>query len=184
MQSAQGLPFDFPPGPLPTTVSKGEFARLIGVTAGRVSQLITRGLPVEPNGRIHIERGRAWLRENVDPNRRRAMIEDAAPVLAPTANPRAVRAVAEAKLISLKADRLEGSLISRAAVLRAIEARARQERDAWIGWTNRVAAEIARITGADTAAVYALLDRLVREQLQALADMPAPDIITDHKPSP
>lgn len=153
------------------TLSKKGFAEAIGVSAGRVSQLIASGLPVEPNGRIHVARGKAWVAENVDPNRRRASLEMPS---APSAlvSHRAVRDAAEAEIARLKAERMGRTLIDRAATLRTIESRARLERDAWLGWVNRAAPEIASTTGADLAATVAVLDRLVRAQLVTLADLP------------
>jgi len=158
------------------TLSKKGFAELIGVSPGRVSQLIAGGLPVEPNGRIHVARGKAWVAENVDPNRRRASLDDRpAPVIH---SPRAAREVSEAEIARLKAERLGGHLIDRSATLRTVESRARAERDAWIGWVNRAAPELASATGADLAAVVAALDRLVRDQLVMLASLPLGDL--DH----
>lgn len=157
------------------TISKKGFAELLRVSPGRVSQLITAGLPVEPNGRIHVARGKAWVAENVDPNRRRASLDGPAssasvpPVLV---SHRAVRDAAEAEIARLKAERMGRALIDRAATLRTIESRARFERDAWLGWVNRAAPEIASTTGADLAATVAVLDRLVRAQLNVLADVP------------
>lgn len=153
------------------TLSKKGFAEAIGVSAGRVSQMIAGGLPVEPNGRIHVARGKAWVASNVDPNRRRASLDAPSPSLAPVSH-RAVRDAAEAEIARLKAERMGRALIDRAATLRTIESRARFERDAWIGWVNRAAPEVAATTGADLAAVVAVLDRLVRSQLVTLADMP------------
>lgn len=153
------------------TLSKKGFAELIAVSAGRVSQLIAAGLPVEPNGRIHVARGKAWVAENVDPNRRRASL-DAPPTSPALVSPRAVRDAAEAEIARLKAERMGRALIDRAATLRTIETRARFERDAWLGWVNRAAPEIATGTGADLAVTVAVLDRLVREQLMMIASLP------------
>lgn len=161
----------------PDTMSKKGFAELIGVSPGRVSQMIAAGLPVEPNGRIHVARGRAWVAANVDPNRRRASLDDDGRRPAPL-TPRAAKEESEAEIARLKAERMGGALIDRRATLRTIETRARAERDAWIGWVHRVAPDIARLTNADLAAVVPLLDRLVREQLVRLADLPLGDI--DH----
>ena len=44
------------PETTPRLMLKGEFANLMGVTGGRISQLIHLGFPVEPNGRIDPER--------------------------------------------------------------------------------------------------------------------------------
>ena len=56
----------------PETLSKKGFAEHLGITPGRVSQLIAQGLPVEPSGRDNIETAPGWYRRNVDPNRRQA----------------------------------------------------------------------------------------------------------------
>lgn len=159
------------------TISKKGFSELIGVSPGRVSQLIAAGLPVEPNGRIHIERGKAWVKANVDPNRRRST--SAGPGLFDALSPRAARDASEAEIARLKAERMGGALIDKAAALRTIESRARAERDAWIGWVNRAAPEIAAATGAELAAIVAALDRLVREQLVTLASLPLGELAHD-----
>ncbi|MBS7544357.1 hypothetical protein [Ancylobacter oerskovii] len=201
MQDLHGFSlFGDHPAPPAETLSKKGFAELIGVSPGRVSQLIAAGLPVEPNGRIHIARGKAWVAENVDPNRRRASLDAPSPA---HLSPRAMRDAAEAEIARLKAERMGRQLIDRAATLRTIEARARFERDAWLGWVNRAATlrtieararferdawlgwvnraapEIASTAGADLAVVVGVLDRLVRAQLVTLADMPLEDIPHD-----
>lgn len=173
MQNAQSSMFgDIAPIPL-ATASKKAFAELVGVSQGRVSQLIKSGLPVEPNGRIHIEQGKAWMRNNIDPNRRRAAIDDrdASPAFhaASPLTPRGKRDVAEAEIAQLKAARLAGLLISRKATLRAVEARAKMEADALIGWVNRVAPAIATATGGDLATIAGILDREVRAHLISMA---------------
>jgi hypothetical protein len=149
------------------TVSKRGFAEELGVSAGRVSQMIKDGLPVEPNGRINIDAGRAWYRANVDANRRRVQIDGDGPVR----SSKVKRENAEAEIARLKAERMAENLIDRAATLQAIEGRARFERDAWIGWVNRAAPEIAT-AGTELAAVVAVLDRLVREHLAQIAETP------------
>ena len=159
---------------MPRTVSKRAFAEIIAVTPGRVSQMITAGLPVEPNGRIDVERGRRWVSDNVDQNRRRATVE---PADSPSAfdgplTARGRRDVSEAEISRLKAERLGGRLIDRKATLRAVEGCARFERDGWIGWVNRAAPLIAAEAGGDLARVVATLDREVRAHLAALADKP------------
>lgn len=150
------------------TVSKSGFAATIGVSPGRVSQMLKDGMPVELNGRVNVDAAKAWVAANIDPNRRRLQLEADGPVR----SSRAKKETAEAEIAHLKAARLGGDLIDRAATLQAIEGRARFERDAWIGWCNRSAPEIAAATNADLAAVVAVLDRLVRDQLAMLAETP------------
>jgi hypothetical protein len=169
MQETQASMFQPIPIGAPLTASKKAFAELVGVTPGRVSQLIKSGLPVEPNGRIHIARGKAWMAENIDPNRRRASLDDKPAEPIAFTSPRAARDAAEARISTLKADRLAGLVISRKATLRAIEARAKMEADALLGWINRAAVAVASETGADIGAVTAILDREVREHLNAMA---------------
>lgn len=58
--------------PHPDWVTKSAFARLLGVSPGRVSQLTERGLPVEIDDRIDPARGVAWCRLNLDRRSSRA----------------------------------------------------------------------------------------------------------------
>ena len=53
----------------PRAISKSAFARLVGKSPGRISQMIAAGLPVEPDGTIDIARGKIWMQENIDPRR-------------------------------------------------------------------------------------------------------------------
>ena len=165
---------DLPPTEPLKTLSKKGFAELIGVSQGRVSQMIADGLPVEPNGRVDRAKGIAWVDANIDPNRRRALQPDEAKAAAVSsfASPRAMRDTHEAEIARLKAGKMAANLIDRKAALRAVETRAKGERDAWIGWVNRVAPEIARELDTDLAKTVALLDKLVRDQLAALAEIP------------
>lgn len=50
--------------------SKSEFARRIGLSPGRISQLIELGLPVSADGRIEVASASAWYGENMGPGRR------------------------------------------------------------------------------------------------------------------
>ena len=85
---------------------------------------------------------------------------------------RGQRDVAEAEISRLKAEKMAGRLIDQRATLRAVEGRARFERDSWIGWVNRAAPAVASEAGADLALVVAIFDREVRAQLAALAATP------------
>lgn len=48
-------------------VTKSELAGILGVSKGRISQLIGEGLPVEPTGMVDVDKARAW-RERRDRN--------------------------------------------------------------------------------------------------------------------
>lgn len=172
MQNPQSLLGLLPEQP-PSTMSKKGFAEHVGVTAGRISQLIASGLPVEANGRIHVARGVAWMRDNIDSNRRRAELPTTPPPFATGAmSPQSAKTLAEARIAELKADRLAGALINRRAALRVVEGRAKAERDAWIGWVNRAAPSIAAAIGGDLSTIIGVLDREVRDQLATMAQQP------------
>ncbi len=49
------------------SITKANFAREIGVSKARVSQLVKLGLPVLPNGRLQRREARDWYRANITP---------------------------------------------------------------------------------------------------------------------
>ena len=151
----------------PETLSKKGFAEHLGITPGRVSQLIAQGLPVEPNGRVNVDKATGWYRRNVDPNRRQASAGDRLP-----GSSRGEYDRIRAERARLALDRESGALVDRAAVERAVFDRARGERDSWIGWSSRAAATLAGELGIEPGDAFAVLDRLVRDQLAALASRP------------
>ena len=153
----------------PPEVPKIRFAQLIHCSPATVTRHVKAGLPVEPNGRINVEKGWARIRarEDGEPGDQASPAIDLSPMSA-----RGKRDVAEAEISRLKAEKMAGRLIDLKATLRAVEGRARFERDAWIGWVNRAAPLVASEAGADLALVVAILDREVRAQLGALAATP------------
>ena len=48
-------------------VTKSELAQELGVSRGRVSQLITRGLPIEAGGLVNLELAAYWVLDHVSP---------------------------------------------------------------------------------------------------------------------
>ena len=48
-------------------ISKSELAQELGVSRGRVSQLIARGLPVEVAGKVDLELAALWILDHVTP---------------------------------------------------------------------------------------------------------------------
>ena len=57
-------------GPETIGESKSAFAARVGLTRGRISQLIAEGLPVRAEGRIDVDVGLAWIENNLDLARR------------------------------------------------------------------------------------------------------------------
>ncbi|PZA12751.1 DNA packaging protein [Rhodopseudomonas palustris] len=65
----------------PRELSKSGFANFIGVSPGRVSQMIRDGLPVESSGKIDVARGQIWFQENVDQRRSVAQRQSELPLV-------------------------------------------------------------------------------------------------------
>lgn len=119
--------------------SKSQFATRVGVTKGRVSQLVAAGLPVREDGRIDIEAGLAWLEANLDPAKRNkggTKIEAekdsyGGPSLGEARRMHLIVQIERAK-IALKQER--GELINADQATITVFNRARAERDAHIAW--------------------------------------------------
>lgn len=159
------------PEQTPSAVSKGYFAQMLGITPGRVSQLIEQGLPVRLDGRIDVDAGREWFEANVN---RRAGNAEPPPMarMSELAEARLARERAQSELLQQKAAKQAGRLVDRATVERAAFERARAERDAHLGFAARIAPRIAAELGVDARALFAALDREMREHLNRLADTP------------
>lgn len=156
----------------PESLSKAGFAREIGVSPSRVSQLIKEGLPLTPNGKIPRTAGLAWYQQNIDPNRRKAFNDH------PTGSTKSQLEALKVERERLALSKDRGELIDRETARRAIFERARGERDAWIAWSSRMAATLAAELGVDPSALFSALDREVRAQLAELAATPMEDL--DH----
>jgi hypothetical protein len=151
-------------------VTKAAFAGRVGLTRGRISQLIAQGLPVLPDGRIEVEAGLRWMEENLDPDRRgKGGVAGATPSLAEA---RRLHEIVKVQRAKLALERERGDLVNRSAVKAAVFARAKAERDAHMAWVARVTPLLAAELGADPARTFAALDRLMREHLVDLARIP------------
>lgn len=155
-------------------LSHTAFAKEVGLTRGRVSQLVAEGLPTLPTGRIDPEEGQAWLSDWLDPKRREAAKEGsgAASQGGTVARLRAESLSRDLRLKDVAVKRAEGSVIDRDETEAAIFARARFERDAWVGWAARTAALMAAELGADPERAFAFLDKETRTHLDDLSRTP------------
>jgi len=107
-----------PPDPA-RPVSKSGFAVRIGVTKARVSQLIAKGLPVRPDGKIDPAEAEAWFAENVDPRRRRSAPADQVDERPARGRAASVRGDIEAeklRALKLENDRKAGATVDAAAI--------------------------------------------------------------------
>lgn len=71
----------------------------------------------------------------------------------------------------LALERARGRLVDRARTLELVFGLARQERDAWIGWPARVAANMAAELAVEPHRLEVTLDRYLREHLSQLAEI-------------
>lgn len=160
----------------PVTVTRLAYAKSRGLTSGRISQLISEGLPVDKDGKIDPDKADEWRSENIAP---RPAPAEGAPsrdarsgAMSSFADVRRAKASIEARLAHLELQKRQGELIEKAVVEKTVFERARYERDAWLGWIQRAAPELAAELECDPAKCFALLDRLVRENLADIAKTP------------
>lgn len=152
--------------------TKTAFATRVGLTKGRISQLVAEGLPVRADGQIDVAVGLAWIEDNLDVARRNK--GGAVPTRATTtlAEAKRLHEIVKVQRAKLAFEREQGQLVETAAATRTVFARARAERDAHLAWVQRTAPLLAAELGADPRATFAALDRMMREHLEHLADLP------------
>ncbi len=162
---------------LNTIEAKTAFAARVGLTKGRISQLIAEGLPVRHDGKIDVDAGLAWIEDNLDPARRN---KGGSPTgtgkSATLAEARRLHEIVKVQRAKLAFEREKGLLIDAEAAERTVFARAKAERDAHIAWVQRSAPIMAAELGIQTGPVFTVLDRLMREHLEHLAETPLRDL--------
>lgn len=158
---------------LNSSESKSDFAARVGLTKGRISQLVTEGLPVRADGQIDVAIGLTWIENNLDPARRNRGGATST-MRSPTTLSEAKRLheIVKVQRAKLAFEREQGQLVETVAATRTVFARARAERDAHMAWVQRTAPLLAAELGSDPRATFAALDRMMREHLEYLADLP------------
>lgn len=159
------------PNATPAEMTKSAFAGHIGVSKGRVSQMIHDGLPVLSNGRVPVEAATEWYHANV-----RHSAQTAKKAAGDLSQVKREREEAHRDLLRLQVEEKSGRLIDRRAAEAAIFERARAERDAHLSWCSRIAPLIATETGCNLATLFAALDREMRLHLDDLAATPIEDL--------
>lgn len=79
--------------------------------------------------------------------------------------------VLKAQLQKERLKRERGEVVDRARATTLVFDLARRERDAWIGWPPRVAANLAAELGVDAHTLEQVLDRYLREHLALLSEV-------------
>ncbi|PZU85023.1 MAG: DNA packaging protein [Shinella sp.] len=153
----------------PRSVSKSGFAKVIGVTAGRVSQMIAKGLPVETDGKIDVARGRLWISENVDVGKSIAQGQSAFAFSEDkhrhTLTAEKTRLAKEqADAVELRNAVLRRDLVKASEVEREWSGILRKVRSGILAVPSRVRQQLAHLTAHDAAVIEAEI-RLVLEDL-------------------
>ena len=190
-------------------ITQAELARRSGLTPGRISQLKRQGLPVGDDRLLNLAEALAWMKRELNPARRQAAKAEVAPPPAPVTTEAAPRRrppgpepapdadPAEGELGDLteartlhewrKVEKLElelardrGDLVPLADVQSALFGFTRLHRDRWQGWAAGAVIGMAARLGIEPAALFAELDKGVREHLAELAALPAPRVGGDH----
>ena len=84
---------------------------------------------------------------------------------------RTANEVLKAQERRLRVEKLKGQLVDASVVRAQVFRFAREQRDAWLNWPNRVAAVMAAELGIDAGPFHAALDAEVRRHLGELADV-------------
>ena len=155
----------------PLQLSKSGFAKKVGVTPGRVSQLIKLGLPVDADGKIDVARGRIWLAENVNPVRSAAQKQDALPFTeegkqASLTTERIRLAKEHADAAEFKNAQLRGELVRATSVEREWSAVLRKVRSGVMAVPSRIRQQLPHLTGHDME----IIDRELRAALEDLSN--------------
>jgi hypothetical protein len=79
--------------------------------------------------------------------------------------------VLKAQTNRVRLARLKGELVNRDQAVAHVFKMARAERDAWLNWPARVAAQMAADLNADGHTLHVLLEKAVRNHLIELGDL-------------
>ena len=158
----------------PAEMTKTAFAAHLGVSAGRISQMISSGLPVLPNGKIPVDAADGWYRANI-----RQKVSGAKHSANELSDIRMQREAAQRDLLLMDIQKRNGDLIDRKSAEMALFDRARAERDAHTAWVSRIAPVIAAELDVGLSGLFAALDREMRQHLQELSETPLSELLND-----
>jgi phage terminase Nu1 subunit (DNA packaging protein) len=154
----------------PKSLRKKDFGALVGVSPGRVTHMIKQGLPVEPDGRIDVARGKQWIRENVNPTRSAAQSKQgdlpfAAQLDAAAEHARLAKERADTQ--ALKNAQLRKELVAAEDVEREWASMIRTARSALLAVPSRLRQIIPHLTAEEVEAIDGELRRVLKELADA-----------------
>lgn len=175
-------------------MSMRQYAAHAGVSLGAIQKAKSSGrLVLYPDGSIDAAASDVRRAQATDPSKQRgrqalkAVPEAALGAVAETLRDQGMHApapgggmtylqartaneVLKAQERRLRVEKLKGQLVDVAMVKAKVFRLAREERDAWLNWPNRVAAVMAAEFGIEPGPFHAALDAEVRRHLGELAD--------------
>jgi hypothetical protein len=176
-------------------MSMRQYAAHAGVSLGAIQKAKSSGrLVLHPDGSIDAKPSDVRRAQATDPSKQRgrqalkAVPEAAVGAVAETLRDQGLPAapagsgmtylqartaneVLKAQERRLRVEKLKGQLVDVAQVRARVFRFAREQRDSWLNWPNRVAAIIAAKYGIDTASFHATLVEEVRRHLDEIATL-------------
>jgi len=147
------------------------YARQRGVSEAAVRKAITGGrIAALPDGTIDPASADRQWEGNTNPR----MGTSSGPADSSSGSllqARTVHEVVKVQTGKVRLARLKGELIDRNQVVSQVFKLARTERDAWLNWPTRVAAEMAATLSVDPHRMHIALDVAVREHLKTLGPL-------------
>ncbi|MCZ7857073.1 hypothetical protein O9X81_10630 [Agrobacterium salinitolerans] len=160
--------------------TKAEFAVRVGLSAPRISQLVKRGLPLSPEGRVRISAALRWMRDEVHAKGGRPL----GSANGTGANGDPDLEAAKIRLTLAQADRAElelaarrGELVPAPEARRAVQLVAYTTREMMMNFPAKHGSEIAGELGIDPGTLIGLLDAHIRKALVKAAEQKMPDFM-------
>ena len=179
-------------------LSRRKYATRRGVSEKAVRKAIAAGrITVEADGTIDpVKADRQWAAQTDAAMQRGRNTENATTKPVPRSAPRAVddtlrdagampeaggevsfmrarmaNEVLKAQTAKVRLQKMKGELVDRASATAMVFDLARRERDAWLNWPSRVAANMAAELGVDTHLTEQVLDKYLRRHLADMAEI-------------
>jgi hypothetical protein len=178
-------------------ISRRKYATHRGVSEKAVRKAIAAGrITVEADGTINpVKADRCWAAQT-DPSKQRARQSASATKPVPKSAIRAVddtlrdvgdaptgggevsflrarmaNEVLKAQTAKVRLQKMKGELVDRAKTMALVFDLARRERDAWMGWPPRIAANMAADLGVEAHLMEQVLEQYIRQHLADLAEI-------------
>jgi hypothetical protein len=157
------------------SITKTEFGKAMGLSKGRVSQLIGKGLPVIADGRIPLDRARAWYEGTIHKTARKRGPRESKKLPAQASLPASIRLLeAQASkeeqlaiLRTMEVQRRKGELLDAADVERAWSRMLIAARNRMLLLPDKLAPHLVNLT--DVLEIRELIRKEVYAALTALS---------------